>query len=46
MLNGDTRVLYLCDQEDIQMILTSISGYGNNPAYTIVIFFYNLHATG
>jgi peptide/nickel transport system substrate-binding protein len=46
MLYNDAPALYLYDLEDVHVVHSNISGYRNNPAYPIVIFFYDLHVTG
>ena len=46
MLYDDAPAVYLYDLQDIHVVRSNISGYRNNPAYPILIFFYNLHVTG
>jgi peptide/nickel transport system substrate-binding protein len=45
MLYHDAPSAYLYDLQDVHVVRSNISGYRNNPAYPIVVFFYQLHVT-
>ena len=45
MLYNDAPAAYLYDLQDVHVVRSNISGYRNNPAYPIVVFFYQLHVT-
>jgi peptide/nickel transport system substrate-binding protein len=44
-LVDDAAALYLWDLTDVHIVRSNISGFQYNPAYTTVVFFYQLHLT-
>jgi peptide/nickel transport system substrate-binding protein len=45
-LIDDAAALFLWDLADVHVLSSNISGFKYNPAYTTVVFFYQLHLTG